>query len=66
MKRMKLRNNVHRCYDADCPDAGRCDRFLQRRPDNLTVQSRSTFRDRRTGECDMFIEEGVTDDRSME
>ena len=51
-----LRDNVHRCFDSDCPDSSQCERFLQRRTGNDAFR-RTTLRDRRTGECDMFLSE---------
>lgn len=57
---MKLKPTDTRCYDGECENAPHCQRYLQRNDTTTKIQTHRalTLRDRRTSECEMFVEDG--------
>ncbi len=59
--RTMLKNDVARCHDASCEQALTCLRFLERAGGTLSTGHVLTLRDRRTGECDLYLEAMIQD-----
>lgn len=56
-ERKLLKFTDARCYDGECENSSHCQRYLQRNDANTKIQTHRalTLRDRRTGECEMFV-----------